>query len=40
MDWIQLAFIVARSCVRDQAEWAAENLSLRQPLAILKCQSR
>lgn len=36
MGWIQLVFILVRSLVRSQTELAAENLVLRQQLAILK----
>jgi transposase InsO family protein len=40
MDWIQLIFIVARSIVRNQTELAAENLAIRQQLAVLQRQSK
>ena len=40
MDCIQLIFIIARSLIRDQTELAAENLALRQQLAILERQSK
>lgn len=40
MNWIQLIFIVARSFVRDQTELAAENLALRQQLAVLQRQNK
>ena len=40
MDWFQLIFIFLRSFFRDQAELAAENLALRQQLAVLERQSR
>ena len=36
MGAVQLAFVFLRSVFRDQAELAAENLALRQQLAILK----
>ena len=36
MGWVQLVFIFLRSLVRCRAELAAENLALRQQLAILK----
>ena len=36
MGWVQFVFIFLRSLVRCQAELAAENLALRQQLAILK----
>ena len=36
MGWVQLVFIFLSSLVRCRAELAAENLALRQQLAILK----
>ena len=36
MGWVQLVFIFLRSIVRCRTELAAENLALRQQLAILK----
>ena len=36
MGWVQLVFIFLSSLVRGQAELAAENLALRQQLAIPK----
>ena len=40
MDWFQLIFIFLRSFFRDQAELAAENLALRQQLAVLERRSK
>ena len=40
MDWMQLIFIVTWSFVRNQTELAAENLDLRQLLAVIQLQSR
>ncbi len=36
MGWVQVIFIVFRAAVRSQAELAAENLALRQQLAVLE----
>lgn len=36
MGWVKLAFSFLRSLVRCQIELAAENLALRQQLAILR----
>lgn len=40
MDWMQMIFIALRSLFRSQAELAAENLALRQQLAVLQRQSK
>ena len=40
MGWVQLFFIFLRSLLRCQTELAAENLALRQQLAILKERSK
>jgi len=40
MGWIQLIFIFLRAAVRSQAELAAENLVLRQQLAVLEQGSK
>ena len=36
MDWIQMVFVLLRALLRSQAELAAENLVLRQQLAVLE----
>lgn len=36
MGWVQVIFIFLRAPVRSQAELAAENLVLRQQLAVLE----
>ncbi len=36
MSAIQMVFALVRSLVRDRAELAAENLALRQQLAVLR----
>jgi hypothetical protein len=36
MGWVQVIFILLRAVVRSQAELAAENLALRQQLAVLE----
>jgi len=40
MGCIQLVFIFIRSLIRSQTELAAENLALRQQLAILEHKSK
>ena len=40
MDWIHLVIIFVQSLVRNQTEFAAENLALRQQLAALHRQSK
>jgi len=40
MGWIQMIFVFLRSFLRNQAELAAENLVLRQQLAILEHKSK
>ena len=40
MGWIQMIFVFLRSLLRSQAWLAAENLALRQQLAILEHKSK
>ncbi len=40
MGWIQMIFVLLRSLLRSQAELAAENLVLRQQLAVLEQRSK
>ena len=41
MGWIQVVFVLLQSLLRSQAELAAENLVLRQQLAVLEqCSKR
>ncbi|MGB2987196.1 MAG: integrase core domain-containing protein [Phycisphaerae bacterium] len=40
MGWVQVIFIFLRAAVRSQAELAAENLTLRQQLAVLEKGSK
>ncbi len=40
MSWVQVIFIFLRTAVRSQAELAAENLALRQQLAVLEQGSK
>ncbi|MCH9033254.1 MAG: hypothetical protein IID42_01965 [Planctomycetes bacterium] len=40
MGWIQMIFIFLGSLLRSQAELAAENLVLRQQLAVLEQRSK
>ncbi len=40
MGWVQVIFIFLRAAVRSQAELAAENLALRQQLAVLHNKSK
>ncbi|MCH7994861.1 MAG: hypothetical protein IIB57_10530, partial [Planctomycetes bacterium] len=40
MGWIQMIFVLLRALLCDRAELAAENLALRQQLAILEHTSR
>ena len=40
MDWLQLILSFLGSFLRNQTELAAENLALRQQLAVLERQSK
>jgi len=40
MGWVQLVFVFIRGVLRSQAELAAENLVLRQQLAVLEQGSK
>jgi len=40
MGWVKVIFIFLRAAVRSQAELAAENLALRQQLAVLEQGSK
>ena len=40
MGWVQMIFVFLRALLGSQAELAAENLALRQQLAVLQRQSQ
>jgi hypothetical protein len=40
MGWLQMVCVLLRSLLRNQAELAAENLVLRQQLAVLEQSSK